>query len=130
LAEELRSSKLFKDAFFDFKTGSNDLLIKGRILSTNYKGKIISYGLGVFGPYFWFLGAPAFSIDNDLKIHIECLDIKTNKVLLSKEYAAVPVSNLGWIYAIGNDFNYPEMLQSIYKEFVADLKKQVLSQNN
>lgn len=130
LAEELKSAKLFKDSYFDYRTANSDFVVNGKIISTKYNGKIISYGLSVEGPLLWLIGFPAFSVTNELKLQMECVDIKSNKVILSKVYTAEPYSELGWIYSMPADFNYAAMLKNIYKEFIADLKKSELIQKN
>ncbi|NOY69335.1 MAG: hypothetical protein GXP53_07575, partial [Deltaproteobacteria bacterium] len=44
--------------------------ISGSILSTQYKGKLFSYGLSVYGPVLWFIGFPATTIQNELSVEM------------------------------------------------------------
>lgn len=122
LSEELSNAKLFKEAYFDYKKGTGDIIISGTIISTRYIGKIISYGLSVYGPLLWFFGLPASSVNNDLSIELSCIDAKTDKLLFTKTYTANPYSSIGWIYSLPSDFNYPIMLKNIYRQFVEDIK--------
>jgi hypothetical protein len=125
LAEELASTNIFKEAYFDFKKGESDLVIKGEILSTDYKSKLYTYGVSFFAGYLWIVGFPTGSASNDLSVELSCIDAKTEEVLFSKKYHAEKYSKVGWIYVMPNDFNYSKMLKEIYKDFVADLRMQV-----
>ena len=124
LAEEINSSKLFKEAYFDFKKGSSDCVVKGKILTTQYRGKMISYGLSVYGPLLWFVGFPAGTVVNELSIELSLLDAQSDNVLFSKTYTAPEYSKVGWLYVMPNGFNYPVMLKDLYKTFIEDLRTQ------
>ncbi len=126
LAEELQGTGFFKEAYFDFKTGNADYIIQGTIINTDYKGKLFSYGLSVYGPLLWFIGFPATTVENQLVVEISCTDAATRKVLLSRKYTATPVSRVSWIYKLNNDFNYPEMLKSTNRKFCDDLHPVIL----
>ena len=54
----LRYSNLFKDIFFTFGGQKNeaDYVWDGRIYSTHYHGKLITYGLSVYGSFLWYFG--------------------------------------------------------------------------
>jgi len=43
LAEDLRSTHLFSDAFFDYRREAGDYAVKGKILSTKYVGRTFTY---------------------------------------------------------------------------------------
>lgn len=122
LSEELRSAKIFKDVYFDFKKGDSEITIIGKIKSTNYDGKVISYGLSFYGSIFWLIGFPAGSFNNELVVDLSCIDSKTEKVIFSKTYTAEPYSKWVWIYTLPGDFQYSNMLQKVYKNFVEDLR--------
>jgi hypothetical protein len=121
LAEELRSAHLFKDAYFDFKAGDADLVIRGTLRSTKYSGKIYSYGLSLYGPLFWFFGLPAGSAQNDLSVELSCDDAKSGRTLVTREYRAPTYSATSFLYVMANDFDYPELLADVYKRFTDDL---------
>ena len=125
LAQELEEAKVFKEAYFDFKKGDSDYVIKGTILSTKYKGTLISYGLSVYGPLLWLVGFPAGTVSNELSLALSCVDAKTDDVLSTKTYTAPKYGKTSWIYVLPNDFNYPTMLRDLYKTFVEDLSSHV-----
>ena len=129
LAEELRGARLFSDAYFDFKDGDADLAVRGRIENTKYSCKIYSYGLSAYGPLLWFIGLPAASASNELELELTCDELKTGRRLLTKRYNATPYSSTSWLYVMKNDFNYPDMLAGVYRQFVDDLRAAMASAN-
>lgn len=122
LAQELENAHIFSETYFDFRKGDSDIVINGEILNTKYSGKLISYGLSVYGPLLWLIGLPATTVNNELSIKLICLDAKSKQILFSKKYSAPRYTKVSWIYAIKNDFNYPSMLKDIYADFVSDLR--------
>lgn len=127
LAQELEGANIFKEAYFSFQKGKSNLLITGKILNTKYKGKTLSYGITTFAcVYLWFLGAPCTVVSNELSIKLICLDSETEEVLFSKTYTAPKYKKTSWIYVMKTDFYYSEMLKGIYKEFIVDLKNNVI----
>ena len=121
LAEELNATGRFQEAFFDFKKGDADLVIQGTIHSTKYEGKILSYGLSVYGPMLWLIGLPATTAANELQVELECVDLASENVVFRKRYEAPRYGATSWIYVLRNDFNYPSMLQTVYRQFIDDL---------
>ena len=126
LAEDLRNTGLFSDAFFDFRRESGDYAVKGKILNTKYDGYLISYGLSIEGPLLWIIGFPCGSTRNELSLELSLVDAKTDKTIFSKVYTADPRSGVSWIYVLKNDFNYPEMLGELNKQFCNDIQPVVL----
>ena len=124
LIEELEEAHIFKESYFDFKKGSSDIIINGKIINTKYSGTSISYGLSLYGSLLWFVGFPAGTVNNELSIQLSCTDIKTNQLLFSKTYLAPRYSKIAWIYSLPNDFNYSSMLKRLYKQFVLDLRNE------
>ena len=45
-----------KATAFTNRSSEGELTLEGNIKSTKYDGKIITYGLSVYGPLFWFFG--------------------------------------------------------------------------
>lgn len=122
MAEDLRSTGLFADAFFDFKKAETGYVVKGKITNTTYQGRILSYGLSVYGPFLWFIGLPAATLQNELSLELSLLDAKSNRVLLTRQYEATPYKKVTWIYALANDFQYPDMLAEVNKQFCEDVR--------
>jgi hypothetical protein len=127
LSEDLKKTGLFSDAFFDFRASASDYAVKGKILSTKYSGTIISYGLSAYGPLLWFVGFPCGTSHNDLTLELSLVDSKSNKVLFTKGYSATPQGNVSFLYYMANDFNYPEMLAEVNKQFCTDIQPIVLN---
>lgn len=125
LAEEIKSANIFREAYFDFKSGCSDIHIQGKILTTEYRGKLISYGLSAYGPLLWLVGFPAGTVSNELVVELSLINSKSNEVIFSNTYTAPTYSKVGWIYVMPNGFNYPSMLKGIYKTFVEDIKTHI-----
>ena len=126
LAEDLRSTGLFSDAFFDYRRESSDYAVKGKILDTKYVGRMITYGLSIYGPDLWIVGFPMAWTENNLSLELRLVDSKTDKTLFSKTYNATLQKTLSWLYVIRNDFNYADMLGEVNKQFCHDLEPVVL----
>ena len=127
LAEDLQKTGLFTDAFFDYRSTASDYAVKGKIVSTKYHGVIFSYGLSVYGPLLWVFGFPAATASNELALELSLVDSKTHKPLLSKVYTATPRKNVSFMYVMKNDFNYPEMLAEVNKQFCQEIPAVLLA---
>lgn len=123
IVEDLRSADLFKDVEFSYSKSGSDYHINGQLISTDYEGKIITYGLSVYGPLLWYIGFPASQVSNDLSIKLSLVNTKNKEVVYSKTYNASRYKKLGWIYNLPSDFNYSEMLREINREFVEDIAR-------
>lgn len=124
LAQELNNRRIFQEAYFDYKRGDGDIIVKGEILSTMYNGKVISYGLSVYGPLLWYICFPATFVENDLEVRLTCIDARSNNPLFTKAYKAPTYSATSIIYSLQNDFNYAAMLKGVYNQFIDDIKAQ------
>lgn len=121
LASELQNARVFKEAHFDFGRGDADVIVNGKIIDTLYSGKLLSYGFSVYAALPWLIGLPAGTVSNDLSVELRCIDASSNRQIFAKTYKVPTYSKWGWIYVMPNDFNYPDMLKDIYKQFVNDL---------
>jgi hypothetical protein len=121
MVEELNVSGKFKDVFFSNSIKDSEYYISGELLITDYNGKLISYGLSIYGPLLWYIGFPATYVSNDLEVKLSLMDSKSKKVIFTKTYKASNYSKVGWIYSLPNDFQYPEMLKNLYQQFVTDV---------
>ncbi len=121
-AAELANTKIFREVFFTNRPSEGDLVLEGRILSTRYKGKLLTYCLSAYGPLLWFVGAPAGHIRNDLQIALALKDNKTGETILETNYE-VSLVRWAWLYYMPEDFNYDTLFAEIAKSMVADVEK-------
>jgi hypothetical protein len=126
LAEDLNKTGLFSEAYFDFRRTGGDYAVTGKIVSTKYDGTVISYGLSIFGPVLWIIGAPASTFGNELSVELTLVDSAANKPVFSKVYTAEPRNKVNWIYYHHDDFDYSEMLAELNKQFCQDIQPIVL----
>ncbi len=127
LAEDLRNTRMFSDAFFDYRRETGDFAVQGKIYSTKYVGRTITYCISFAGAYLWMVGFPATWTENELSIELTLVDAKSEKILFSKTYTAAPRSSCSWIYCLNNDFNYSEMLAEINRQFCTDIQPIILA---
>lgn len=122
VAEELDKSNIFKEAFFTNRASEGDLILQGKIGSTKYDGKIMTYGLSAYGPMLWFLGLPATSITNELSLSFQLKSESRGAIIWEKTYSETQ-SDLSWVYSLNPDFNYSELLKTILTKMVQDLRQ-------
>jgi hypothetical protein len=120
-AQEVNNAGLFREVFFTNRASEGDWVLQGRIISTKYDGKVLTYGLSVEGPLLWLLGLPAASVANELVLAFRLEDRATHRTLWEKEYRE-KVSKTSWIYSLSADFQYPELLKKILLNVVKDIK--------
>lgn len=128
----LQRSGLFKDVFFTFggeKTNA-DLILKGKILSVDWVGKIYSYGLSVVGPALWIFGLPCGSSYNKLSLEFELNDKNQSKLwgyTLTKEDTIVQ----GYYYKFGHDVKaYASLMEVGMNEAIRDLNNKLGNLNS
>ena len=124
VATELENSSIFKEVFFTNRPSEAELSLIGTIESTKYSGKVISYGLSVYGPLLWFFGLPAATSSNDLVLNFKLQDNKTKEILWESNYTK-SMGNTSWIYYLKADFNYDKMLKEIMKEVIPSLNQKL-----
>ncbi|MBL6664524.1 MAG: hypothetical protein ISQ34_01630 [Rickettsiales bacterium] len=124
LVDELNSALFFKEAFSSNDYRNYDYFVKGQILSTDYHGKILSYGLSVYGPLLWYIGFPATYVENHLEVELSLYRTDGNKLIFNKKYKATPYEKTGWLYSLPSDFEYNTLLSGVYKEFLMDVSKE------
>lgn len=68
----LEESGLFRRVYFTLggETEEADLILRGTVKRMRYNGRIISYGLSVYGPLLWVLGLPAGTSANTLQLSL------------------------------------------------------------
>ncbi|MEN6622436.1 MAG: hypothetical protein ABFD50_12895 [Smithella sp.] len=121
IAEELQNSSMFKEVFFTHRPSDADLTLKGKIISTKYNGKLITYGLSVYGPLLWFIGFPSAYVSNDLSLQLELVDLKTNSVLWQQSFQK-DSGSLSFLYVMQPDFMYDNLLKEVMKEAIPSIK--------
>jgi hypothetical protein len=121
VAEELRNSGIFKEAFFTNMTGDGDLALKGIIESTRYHGTLITYGVSVPAFLLWMIGFPSGTADNELQLNLQLVDQKTGAVIWEKDYRKADY-RVSFIYYVKPDFFYDDLLKQIMKEAIPDIR--------
>lgn len=120
-ATELRSAHIFREVFFTNRQSEGDLVLQGTINSSDYRSKLISYGLSVYGPLLWFFGFPACYASNKLDVKLAIKDPGANKVIWTKSYQR-EVGKISWIYYLRSDFDYPDFLKDILLEATDEIR--------
>lgn len=126
IATSMRQSNLFENVYFSYGPGESDLLLTGSMHSTEWKGKIYSYGLSVFGPNLWFFGLPCGSSYNQLILELNLKRADTKEILwnysINKEKRFVQ----GFYYEWGKDAEgYSVLMQEGMNEAVESLAKRL-----
>ncbi|MCP3967334.1 MAG: hypothetical protein GY750_08655 [Lentisphaerae bacterium] len=115
--ESLEHSNLFKEVKFsrDMRDVTTRLVLTGDINSTEYIGRVWSYGVSIFCPWLWLVGLPAGNFTNELDLTIKLQDSKTEKVLWTYEFKERDSRVVGFYYNYGRDFEEysPLMLKAM-----------------
>jgi len=103
-AVSLRQSGMFKDAFFTMggEKDRGDFIFTGQIKEMRYRGKMVTYGLSVYGPILWVIGFPAATSETVLAVEFK---LKNREGRVIWEYS---VDRSDWIiqwlyYKMGYD---------------------------
>lgn len=131
-AFSLRQSNLFADAFFTFggEKDRADLILEGKIISTTYHGRILSYGLSIAAPYIWLIGAPAGTSLNRLALH---LTLKNKRGRIVWEYTFDRDDYITqWIYyRMGHDVRmYAKLMEQAMNEAITDMSSKLSANPN
>lgn len=131
-AFSLKKSGLFTDAFFTYGGDKDkaDLLLEGEMLSTTYRGTLWTYGLSVYGPLLWFLGLPAGTSNNDLKLWLKVTDLTTGNRVWEKNYEVNHKIVQGLYYRFGHDVKgYSYLMQEIMNDVINDINREFQKQD-
>lgn len=103
----------------------SDYMVRGKILSTQYKGRLFYYGFSPIRLFYtsilFFLGAPIMNAENNVRFYLEFVDIKTNRILFSKEYEKDFRIWFGFYYNLSNsgaNYSYPQLVSELIPDFV------------
>lgn len=132
-AYSLRESNVFNNAFFTFggRKNESDLILKGQILSTTYKGQTWSYGLSIFGPMLWFIGLPAGTSENDLELGLTLRDRDTDQVIWEHEYKLDRKIVQGLYYRFGHDTRgYAYLMQDIMNKAIQGMRQALANESS
>jgi hypothetical protein len=124
----LRKSQLFGDAFFSFGGDKDkaDYVLEGEIFSTKYNGRLLTYGLSVYGSFLWYLGLPAGTSNTEISLDLKLKDSKSGKVLWNKRYDKANSIMQGIYYRFGHDIRaYSEMMEEIMNSAISDIKNEL-----
>ena len=126
----LSRSNLFKNVYFSYggDVENADLIVKGIVKSTHYKGTVFSYCISFASAYLWILGLPAGSSTNELVIEMSVNSHKSKEPVweynLNKEKRIVQ----GLYYRMGHDVkNYSYLMEEGMNEAIKDLDKKLSS---
>ncbi len=123
IAEELNNSGIFQEAFFSYKASEGDLVLRGELKSTHYTGKLITYGLSIYGPLLWLLPVPSTYTTNEVELVVRIEDTAHNKVVWENTYKKDENGTGIGMYYHPSDFNYDKLLKEIMKDALDALKK-------
>jgi hypothetical protein len=113
VAAELQASGLFREVFFSTGLSDGELVLKIAIRSTLQEGKVITYGLSVYGPLLWLIGFPAGTASNELKLDFDLQDRASGRSLWSARCERTWDHGLFWIYSLPSDFEYHRLLKDM-----------------
>lgn len=121
LASDLDATDIFAASYYSHEKNA-DYYVQGEILSTEYRGKIYTYGTSIYAPVLWGLGLPYGKVSNDLAIKLSLVNAKTGAIAFSESYSAPTYEKRSWIYNVHSDFEYSSMLKGVYQQFIEDLE--------
>lgn len=121
LKKEFLSYNNLKEVYVATESDSKeaDYLIRGKILKTNGKKIQTLYGLSIFGILIWAIGMPIEYSVFESETEFELVEVKTNKVLLSKNYP-LKASRLRNVYMDSYERNMKDIWQNQLESFAKD----------
>lgn len=127
IVTSLRRSNLFENVYFTYGGDLGpDLLVKGSMLSTDWEGKIYSYGLSVFGPALWFLGLPCGSSNNQLKLELFLNRADTKELIWNYSFDKERRIVQGLYYYWGYDVKaYTDLMEEGMNEAIKSLDERL-----
>ena len=128
-AVSFRRAGLFADAYYTMggEKDKADFVLSGRIKVMRHNGKMITYGLSVFGPYLWVIGLPCATAENTIALELE-LKNRSGKIVWE-----CTIDRQDWIcqwlyYHMGWDCkNFSSMYQDAMNEALVNLSARINS---
>lgn len=104
IAKHLQEAGIARNIFFDYGglSSSADYVLKTEILETKYHGRLISYGLSVYGPLLWFFGLPGGTSNISLVLKMD-LENKNGETVWSEKIDQEWGVTQGLYYEMGRD---------------------------
>lgn len=125
VVSELHAAQVFEEVFYTEREREPDVdfLLRGYVDDLRYEGKIISYGLSVYGPILWFLGLPAGHAKNSIKVGLELARFgEATPIWRSNPDRSETTVTTGLYYNWGNEFNgYPTMMHAIASHWAKEI---------
>lgn len=121
VAQELDAARVFKESFNDARASQGDYVLTGEVLSTHYDAKMFSYGLSLYGPLLWFIGFPSSHTANTLELRLTLRAQNDDRAIWTHTISE-DAAETGWIYALGEDFKYPDLLKRAMPAAIASLE--------
>ncbi len=107
---EIENARVFQETFYGTRASEGDFVLSGKLVATGYKGKLITYGLSVYGPLLWIIGLPAGTASNELVIELSLSRSLSDPPLWTHEIRE-QAGGVSWLYAMKSDFRYADLLK-------------------
>lgn len=128
-AVSLRRSGLFADAFFTMggEKDRADFVLGGRIKVMRHNGKMLTYGLSVFGPLLWYIGCPAATANNVIALELE-LKNRAGKIIWECTIDRQDLTYIWLYHRMGWDCKaFASMYQDAMNDALANLSARINS---
>ena len=116
VAQEIDNARIFRETFVGNRASEADYVLLGEITSTKYEGKIITYGLSVYGPLLWFFGYTS----NGLTLTLKLAKTPASPAIWTHTVNG-QASAVSWIYALQPDFTYDQLLKAGLRDALTSL---------
>lgn len=129
--EELKRNQIFEEVFFTQreKEPGIDMIMTGEIRDTKYSGKLITYGLSVYGPLLWFVGLPSSYVTNSIDFSLQLKRISDGVVVWRHDVKGEWDKTTGLYYNWGTEFDgYPLMVKDGLVEGMKKLTNEISAQ--
>jgi hypothetical protein len=123
-ADSLKKSNLFESVKYAPAPpkNANSLIFGGEIYSTQYHGRLASYGLSWLGPWLWMVGLPSADIRNRLTIKFYLKHPASKKLLWNFIFDDEDSHAVGLFYSYGEDVQaYSGLMQKAMNDAIRDL---------
>jgi hypothetical protein len=104
IATHLQQAGIAKNVFFDYGglADTADYVLRIEVLESKYHGRLISYGLSVYGPILWFIGLPGGTSSTTLDLKLNLVN-KAGETIWSENLKQEWSVTQGLYYGMGRD---------------------------